>query len=46
MFAGVASRIGMLSVSFERVDGDRSQKGPVIGLGEVRLEISTEDNDA
>jgi tyrosinase len=45
-FAGVASRIGQLSVSFARVSGDQSPKGPVIGLGEVRLELSTEDNDA
>jgi len=27
-------------------NGDRSPKGPVIGLGEVRLETSTENNDA
>jgi tyrosinase len=46
VFAGVASRIGQLSVSFVRVDGNQSPKGQVIGLGEVRLELSTEDNDA
>jgi tyrosinase len=46
VFAGVASRIGLLSVSFVRVDGDQSPTGQVIGLGEVRLELSTEDNDA
>ena len=45
-FAGVASRIGLLSVSFVRVNGDRKPTGPVIGLGEVRLELSTEDYDA
>jgi tyrosinase len=46
VFAGVASRIGLMSVSFVRVNGDVSPTGPVIGLGEVRLELSTEDNDA
>lgn len=45
-FAGVASRIGLLSVLFVRVNGNQSPTGPVIGLGEVRLELSTEDNDA
>lgn len=46
IFAGVASRIGLLSVSFVRVDGDQRPTGQVIGLAEVRLELSTEDNDA
>jgi tyrosinase len=46
VFAGVASRIGLLSVSFVRVNGDQKPTGPVIGLGEIRLELSTEDNDA
>ncbi len=46
VFAGVASRIGQLSVSFVRVDGDQGPTGSVIGLGEVRLELSTENNDA
>jgi tyrosinase len=46
VFAGLASRIGQLSISFVRVDGNQSPKGQVIGLGEVRLELSTEDNDA
>jgi tyrosinase len=46
VLAGVASRIGQLSVSFVRVDGNQSPKGQVIGFGEVRLELSTEDNDA
>ena len=45
-FAGVASRMGLLSVSFVRVNGDQKPTGPIIGLGEVRLELSTEDNDA
>jgi tyrosinase len=46
VFAGVAARIGLLSVSFVRVDGEQGPTGQVIGLGEVRLELSTEDNDA
>jgi tyrosinase len=45
-FAGAASRIGLLSVSFARVDGDQSPKGHLIGVGEVRLELSTEESDA
>jgi tyrosinase len=35
-------RLGMVSVSFVRIDGDRSPDGPVIGIGEARLELSTE----
>ncbi len=46
VFAGAPSRIGLLSVSFVRVDGEQGPTGQVIGLGEVRLETSTEDNDA
>ena len=45
VFANVSSKAGM-SVSFVRVDGDQSPRGGVIGLGEVRLETSTEDVDA
>lgn len=45
-FAGVASRDSVMSVSFVRVNGDQSPGGSVIGLGEVRLETSTEDEDA
>jgi tyrosinase len=43
VFAGAASRAGMMSVSFVRVNGDRSPKGGVIGIGDVRLEVSTDD---
>jgi tyrosinase len=39
------SKAGMMSVSFVRVNGDQSPKGGVIGLGEVRLETTTEDKD-
>jgi tyrosinase len=45
-FAGAASRAGMMSVSFVRVNGDQNPRGSVIGLGEVRLETSTEDEGA
>lgn len=37
--------IGMMSVSFVRVNGDHSPEGGVIGLGEVRVELSTESED-
>lgn len=43
VFADAASKGSTMSVSFVRVDGDRSPAGGVIGLGEVRLEASTED---
>ena len=46
VFGQAASKVGLLSVSFVRVNGDQSPQGPVIGLGEVRLETSTEDKDA
>jgi tyrosinase len=45
-FANAASKAGMMSVSFVRVSGDQSPTGGVIGLGEVRLEASTEDKDS
>jgi tyrosinase len=45
VFAGAMSKAGMMSVSFVRVSGDQSPKGGVIGLGEVRLETTTEDKD-
>jgi tyrosinase len=44
-FADAAARAGTMSVSFVRVNGDDSPTGGVIGLGEVRLETSTEDKD-
>jgi tyrosinase len=46
VFAGANAKPGLLSVSFVRVNGDQSPDGPVIGLGEVRLETSTDDQDA
>lgn len=45
-FAQVTSKADMMSVSFVRINGDQSPKGGVIGIGEVRLETSTEDGDA
>jgi tyrosinase len=36
-------RVGMISVSFVRVNGDTSPRGAAIGVGEARLELSTED---
>jgi len=44
-FGRMASKAGMLSVSFVRINGDQSPPGSVIGLGEVRLETSTEDEE-
>jgi hypothetical protein len=42
----MASQAGLLSVSFVRINGDQSPTGAAIGLGEVRLETSTEDTEA
>lgn len=44
-FARATPEVGMMSVSFVRVSGDRSPKGGVIGVGEVRLEASTDDTE-
>ncbi len=44
-FDKASSRSGAMSVWFVRVSGDQSPKGGVIGLGEVRLETSTEEQD-
>lgn len=41
-----ALRLGMASVSFIRVDGDISPRGTTVGIGEVRLELSTADKDS
>lgn len=41
-----ALRLGMASISFVRVDGDISPRGATVGIGEARLELSTEDKDA
>lgn len=41
-----ALQIGMASVSFVRVNGDNNPRGPVIGVDEVRLELSTEDTQS
>jgi tyrosinase len=36
-------QIGMATVSFVRISGDNSPSGPVMGIGEVRIELSTDD---
>lgn len=36
------ARAGTVSVSFVRLDGEHSPSGPVIGIGEARLEVSTD----
>jgi tyrosinase len=41
-----ALRLGIASISFVRVDGDNSPRGATIGIGEARLELSTEDKDS
>jgi tyrosinase len=41
-----ALRLGIASVSFVRVDGDISPRGATVGIGEARLELSTEDKDS
>lgn len=41
----IASELSTMSLSFVRISGDNSPKGPLIGLGEVRLEVATEDTD-
>jgi tyrosinase len=40
-----AQALSMMSVSFVRVNGDHSPRGAAIGIGEVRLEASTEVSD-
>jgi tyrosinase len=37
-------RLGQLTVSFVRVDGDTGPSGPVIAIGEARIELAAEDN--
>lgn len=44
-FAGAsATQLGMMSLSFVRVSGDNTPQGGVIGIGEVRIEASTDDD--
>ena len=38
--------VGQLTVSFERVNGDRSPSGTVMEIGEVRIELSTEEDQS
>jgi tyrosinase len=39
-------RVGIASISFVRVDGDNSPRGATVGIGEARLELSTEEKDS
>jgi tyrosinase len=43
MLPASSLRVGMVSVSFVRINGDKSPSGATIGIGEARLELSTED---
>jgi tyrosinase len=45
-FARLAPGADTMSLSFVRVNGDQSPRGGIIGVGEVRLETSTEDTDS
>ena len=38
--------IGMATVSFVRVNGEHSPAGPVIEIGEMRLELSTDEDES
>jgi tyrosinase len=44
-FGRATPKGGIMAVSFVRVDGNRTPAGALIGLGEVRLEVSTEQAD-
>ncbi|MCC2955014.1 tyrosinase family protein [Massilia sp. IC2-477] len=41
----LADELSALSLSFVRINGDHSPRGGVIGVGELRLEVSTEDDE-
>jgi tyrosinase len=41
-----AKRLGQLTVSFVRVDGDTGPAGTVIAIGEARIELAAEDHQA
>jgi len=41
-----AMRLGLASISFVRIDGDISPRGATVGIGEARLELSTQDQDS
>ena len=38
-----AVQIAALTISFIRVSGRNSPRGPAIGIGEARIELTTED---
>jgi tyrosinase len=39
-------RVGMVSVSFVRIDGDKSPRGAAITIGEARLELTTDPDES
>lgn len=41
----LADELSGMSVSFVRINGDNSPRGGVIGLGEVRVEVSTDEEE-
>jgi tyrosinase len=41
-----ALRVGIATISFVRIDGDISPRGPTAGISEARLELSTEEDDS
>lgn len=46
LFGASPNELSNMSLSFVRVDGERSPQGGLIGLGEVRLELSTDDKES
>lgn len=45
LLGALERELGMVSVSFVRADGERGPQGELIGMGEVRMEVSTDDGD-
>jgi tyrosinase len=41
-----AMRVGLATISFVRIDGDISPRGATAGIGEARLELSTEEDES
>jgi tyrosinase len=47
LLAGLSSKqLGMLTISFVRVNGDNSPRGQVMAIGEARIELSTLDEQS
>ena len=45
LIGALERELGAISVSFVRVDGERGPQGELIGMGEVRIEVSTDAGD-